>query len=337
MTLFDSVPATDKPLDDLRQRLDTLHLTQESDHTELSQFPRQICEGSIQRWQLRPGLDLMIHDLTFREKAVVKRGSSGNTPHLGMSFCLAGQIRGLSPEAQQEVRLQPGRVSFGVINGTSRQIEYAARQRVSLVHLHIQPEALRLSTRETVEQFPGPLRNILTGGEQAAYFRSQVMTTVMGATVRQLLACPYQGLAQRLYLESKTLELVGLCFDQLLSNWGTPCWAADLKADDVERIVHARDLLLSQVTNPPTLLELSHQAGLNDRKLKQGFRQVFGTTVFGYLHTYRMHQAKQLLIMPEATIASVAQAIGYRNPEAFSVAFRRTFAITPKAYQLQHR
>jgi len=50
-----------------------------------------------------------------------------------------------------------------------------------------------------------------------------------------------------------------------------------------------------------------------------------------------MQQAKQLLMMPEATIASVAQAIGYRNPEAFSVAFRRTFAITPKAYQLQHR
>jgi AraC-like DNA-binding protein len=95
--------------------------------------------------------------------------------------------------------------------------------------------------------------------------------------------------------------------------------------------------LLNHVANPPTLLELAHQVGLNDRKLKQGFRSVFGTTVFGYLRHYQMQQAKQLLLMPGTTIASVAQAVGYRNPEAFSVAFRRTFDITPKSYQLQHR
>ncbi|MEM8639741.1 MAG: AraC family transcriptional regulator [Cyanobacteria bacterium P01_G01_bin.54] len=104
-----------------------------------------------------------------------------------------------------------------------------------------------------------------------------------------------------------------------------------------DRIVHAKDLLLSQLSAPPTLLKLAHQVGLNDRKLKQGFRQVFGTTVFGYLHNHRMTQAKQLLVLSGATIAGVAQQVGYRSPEAFSAAFRRTFEINPKAYQLQKR
>gem|GEM_PF-6937181 len=29
------------------------------------------CRGSIQRWQLRPGLDLVIHDVAFRDRSGV--------------------------------------------------------------------------------------------------------------------------------------------------------------------------------------------------------------------------------------------------------------------------
>ncbi|NET51062.1 MAG: helix-turn-helix transcriptional regulator, partial [Merismopedia sp. SIO2A8] len=72
-------------------------------------------------------------------------------------------------------------------------------------------------------------------------------------------------------------------------------------------------------------------------KLKQGFRHLFGTTVFGYLCNYRMEQAQQLLHSPHITIAQVAVQVGYRNPEAFSTAFRRKFAVGPKAYQLRQR
>ncbi|NEO28397.1 MAG: helix-turn-helix transcriptional regulator [Kamptonema sp. SIO4C4] len=206
-----------------------------------------------------------------------------------------------------------------------------------LAHLHIHPTALSFASEAMIEQMPTNLKNWLTGRRESSYFHTCAMTTVMKATVWQLLNCPYQGLAKRLYLEGKTLELIGLYLDQISHDQGLRQTVDDLQSDHVERILQARDLLLHQVTNPPTLLELAHRVGLNDRKLKQGFRSVFGTTVFGYLRNYQMEQAKQLLLMPGTTIASVAQAVGYSSPEAFSVAFRRTFAVTPKTYQLQHR
>ena len=61
------------------------------------------------------------------------------------------------------------------------------------------------------------------------------------------------------------------------------------------RIHQAKDILIRQIDNPPSLLSLARQVGINDFKLKQGFRQVFGTTVFGYLHSHRMERAAQLL------------------------------------------
>lgn len=44
-----------------------------------------------------------------------------------------------------------------------------------------------------------------------------------------------------------------------------------------------------------TLIELSRLIGLNDYKLKKGFKEMFGTTVFGYLREKRLEKAFHLL------------------------------------------
>lgn len=64
----------------------------------------------------------------------------------------------------------------------------------------------------------------------------------------------------------------------------------------VERIHYTKDILIRNSNNPPSLLALARQVGLNDCTLKKGFRQVFGTSAFGYLHDYRMQQVQQLLL-----------------------------------------
>ncbi|QUY43764.1 AraC family transcriptional regulator [Acaryochloris marina] len=329
-----STLAQAKLIEGLQPKLATVSLMPTTNQAEIIQLPSPACSGSIQKWRLRPGLELVIHEIGIREKIVIERDTSNKETQLGLSFCLAGQIRGMGLNAEQALQFEAGQVSLGVINGGKRRVEYAEKQRISLVHCHVQPETIGLSNQDSIDQLPQPLQEAISGRDRPSYFQSASMTPLMTATVRQLLQCPYQGLSQRLYIESKTLELIGLYFDQLLSNDRSQHQGAGLSGDEVDRIHYARDIILSQIDNPPTLLELAHRVGLNDRKLKQGFRQVFGTTVFSYLHKHRMEQAQQLLLMPGATIAGVAQAVGYRSPEAFSVSFRRTFAISPKAYQM---
>ena len=46
--------------------------------------------------------------------------------------------------------------------------------------------------------------------------------------------------------------------------------------------------LTQRMDDPPSLVELARKVGINDYKLKVGFREVFGTTVYKYLHTHRM-------------------------------------------------
>lgn len=151
--------------------------------------------------------------------------------------------------------------------------------------------------------------------------------------LHQIYQCPYHGLTRQVYLESKALELFSLQFNSCdLSSVSSQ--KLSIKKEDLDRVEYAKDILIQSYLNPPSLKELSQKVGLNDRTLKLGFKQLFGTTVFGYLYNYRMEQAQELLRNSNLTIAQIAHRVGYSNPEAFSTAFRRKFAQSPKSYQL---
>ncbi|MEM8615198.1 MAG: AraC family transcriptional regulator [Cyanobacteria bacterium P01_H01_bin.105] len=184
-------------------------------------------------------------------------------------------------------------------------------------------------------ELPPPLHRLMQGARRFHQPMGK-MTLAMIRVLKQILQVPYRGPAGHLYLECKAQELLALQLATLDAD-ATASSPSPVKAADLERVHYARDILVAQLSNPLSMMELSRQVGLNEYTLRQGFRYLFGTTVFGYLRTCRMEQAQHLLRQSDITVAQVAHQVGYRNPEAFSTAFRRQFAISPKAYQLGKR
>ncbi|GAB4049906.1 helix-turn-helix transcriptional regulator [Spirosoma litoris] len=78
-----------------------------------------------------------------------------------------------------------------------------------------------------------------------------------------------------------------------------------------------------------SLLQLARFVGLNDYKLKKGFREVVGHTVFGYFNDLRMPYAHQLVCDSSFTIGDVATKLGYSETHHFSSAFKRKFGYLP--------
>ena len=103
--------------------------------------------------------------------------------------------------------------------------------------------------------------------------------------------------------------------------------------DDRERksrkLIEAKELLNTRIDNPPTIVELSKLTGINEYKLKKGFKELFGTTIFGYIHHSRMSLAKRLLLGTDKSAKEIAYETGYSSPQHFSNAFKKQFGITP--------
>jgi AraC family transcriptional regulator, transcriptional activator of the genes for pyochelin and ferripyochelin receptors len=163
-----------------------------------------------------------------------------------------------------------------------------------------------------------------------------LMTPDMSRIIRNLLNCQYKGDVKNVYLEAKVLELFVLALDQI-SNGNINKSQITLRPYDIEKIHEAHDYLISNLDNPCTLIELAHKVGINDFKLKKGFKQIFGTTVYESLIDARMEKAKYLLLETETAIEQIAYTTGYKNLSSFITAFKKKMGYSPGSYKRMKR
>lgn len=135
-----------------------------------------------------------------------------------------------------------------------------------------------------------------------------------------------------MFLQSKAIELLALQCEQVESESrrNRVLQVDKISRTDEERIYYARDLLLANAQDPLSLNELARKAGLNEFKLKNGFRKVFDNTVFGYLSDYRLDQAKQMIREGKLSFTDIADELGYSSLQHFSNAFRKKYGMSPR-------
>jgi AraC-like DNA-binding protein len=146
--------------------------------------------------------------------------------------------------------------------------------------------------------------------------------------VHQIVNNPYKGDLEPIFLLSKSVELLVLCAES--------CRLTVEKKEafitspaDKEKILAVRDLINEKLDCPPNLSTISRTVGLNEYKLKRGFRQVFNTTVFGYLSEQRLLLARDYLLDTRRTAAEIGYQLGYSTPQHFNNAFKKRFGSTP--------
>jgi AraC-like DNA-binding protein len=151
---------------------------------------------------------------------------------------------------------------------------------------------------------------------------------LMKNIIQQMAQNPFKGSVKRLYVESKVLELFATQLESFENQEGN-CDCNQTSHHDREKIYHAKKLLEDRLHNPPTIYELSRLVGLNEFKLKKGFKATFGNTIFGYLSEYRLGFARQFLLDTDKPIADISDMIGYSQQQHFSTAFKRRYGVTP--------
>ena len=90
--------------------------------------------------------------------------------------------------------------------------------------------------------------------------------------------------------------------------------------------------MISRMVEPPTLVELAEEIGLSLKKLKEGFKQVYGDSVFSFLFDYKMEYARRMLESGQYNVNEVGLRVGYSTASHFISAFKKKYSTTPKKY-----
>lgn len=162
--------------------------------------------------------------------------------------------------------------------------------------------------------------------ESAGVARLNPMAPVAAERLKSMFATGYGGAARRLYLESCALDLLaGLIGEDPAA--GDP---PTVLPRHRQSAMAAREYLELHFQHPPSIPELARIVGTNEFTLKRAFKALFGTTLYGYVSTRRMEQAK-LLLRQGMPVASTAHAVGYECVRSFSAAFRRQTGQSPSS------
>lgn len=163
------------------------------------------------------------------------------------------------------------------------------------------------------------------------YYQEEHISPQMAVVLSQMLNFNMHSSIKTLYYTGKTYELLSLLFNKNedLNIENCPFLSDE---DDVLKIKQVKDIIINQLSDPPTLQELADQVGINIKKLKLGFKQIYGDSVFSFLFDYKMEYARKLLDQGNYNVNEVGTKIGYSTSSHFIAAFKKKFGTTPKKY-----
>lgn len=149
--------------------------------------------------------------------------------------------------------------------------------------------------------------------------------------LNQLITKQTNQILRPIFIKGKVYELLSYYFSNSSENETEHC-PYIASEETVSKIKHAKDIIIEEMINPPSLDELSKRVGLNIKKLKTDFKEFYGIPVFTFLLNYKMELAKTLLQEQQLNVNEIASQLGYSTSSHFIAAFKRKYKITPKQF-----
>lgn len=165
------------------------------------------------------------------------------------------------------------------------------------------------------------------------YYNQNNISLKMNAVLHEMISPSLNANSNNnLFLKAKVYELFSLIFQSNDdNNEKCPYIMSD---DHLRKVKLAKEIILKRYSNPPTLVDLAQEIKLSLKKLKQGFKEVYGAPVFQYLLEYKMDLAKKMLSSGKYNVNEVSINLGYSTASHFIAAFKRRYNITPKQFTL---
>jgi AraC-like DNA-binding protein len=266
--------------------------------------------------------------LKFHNKGAVDRfRRSVDKSFIQLHFCLSGKGKLIFNHGHYTLDI-PENKSYLLYNP----------QQGLPIDLELEPDTKMIILLITIEKFhtffsqEAGLIHFLSGeNKDKKCYRDKELNPNEIMVLNQIFHYGLHSSLEKLYTKGKVYELISLYFHKADNEGAQNCPFLEDEVN-VEKIQKAKQILIERMAEPPSLNELSDMINLPLAHLKEGFKHIYGETVFAYLLSYKMEYARKLLATKKYNIAEVSFEVGYSTPSHFIAAFKKKYGATPKRY-----
>lgn len=286
---------------------------------------KSIAQGSIDEIILEKGFLVLTAKNDSNSLGVIERDV--NSSYIQFHFCVKGT---------GDFIFNQGNYVLKIIE--DRSLLLYNPQRDLPLHLELQPQSWLVSLIISIDKFhhlfseDADYVSFLTAENRSKkYYKDDEINPSMAVVLNQMLSFNLNDSIKPLYFRGKAYELLSLFFNRDKDANIEQCpFLVD--EENVAKLKRAKDIIISNMAEPPSLQELSDTIGLSLKKLKEGFKQIYGDTVYGFLFDYKMEVARKLLDSGDYNVNEVGFKVGYSTASHFIAAFKKKYGTTPKKY-----
>ncbi len=304
-------------------------LIDEPIHDDLLLIPEAMGEGYVRKVTFGNDFRLLIHRYKLKEDLVIKRNPTVVANDLmSIFFYNNEQPIDLIYNKQQPVKFSQKNES--AVQVTTNDLSSLIRfpKNIETQYLVVGITSSKLASLIGTEG-PNHIIRTMTGGTSSfMYFES------MNAEIQQILnnitLINMNGQLSIFFVRIKVQELLYHLISKLSQRENTS--QHPINNADAEKLIVVRNIILSNLSEPPVLHKLATTIGMSETKLKQLFKQTFGDSIYNYYQTIRMEEAAFLLKQAGYSVSEVGYQLGFSNLSHFSRLFQKHYGMTPKKY-----
>jgi|TARA_B110000967_G_scaffold4815_1_gene4758 AraC-like DNA-binding protein len=286
---------------------------------------KNIAQGSFLETEIEAGFVVMTCQNESSEVQLLEKEIDSS--FIQFHFCLKGQCRFVFNNG-----------TYGLNISEENSLLLYNPQRDLPIHLEVDPNTWVVSVLISIKKFHGLFSHeadyitfLSDGNQDKKYYKDGQISPSTAIVLNQLINYNLNSTIKSLYFKGKAYELLSLYFNRGEDANIEQCpFLVD--ESNVVKIRQAKDIMIDRILEPPTLTALASEIDLSLKKLKEGFKQIYGTTVFGFLFDYKMEVARKLLESGAHNVNEVGLKVGYSTASHFISAFKKQYGTTPKKY-----
>lgn len=144
---------------------------------------------------------------------------------------------------------------------------------------------------------------------------------------------PHTDFINKLFLEGKAYQVMTeqiLQYEDDLNDTAHQILMRQFTISKIKKIAKNID---SNLADLDTIAKMAKEVGLTEKKLQEGFKVLYNTTINNYIQKNRLEKIKELLISTDMNMGEIAYEVGINSKSYLSKIFKAHFGISPTEFK----
>lgn len=292
-------------------------------------LPENYGKGYIKSFNFGPEMNMMINQCEFKEEMTITR-AGGNSRKEEITFSFRNLFAQDNKVAEKEDSVVKRSAAIPSVQVSAGDIDIEvfipAKTKINTIVITVHINLLKSWINDTVEN---KFLNTITLQDKP-YLYDQIISNEILEVAGKIGSTAENKQLGHFYLKMKAEEMIYHFLSEMSKRESITSYP--LNVADVKAMYNIKDILSSDLSNPPDLGDLALLSNMSESKMNKLFKQIFGNSIYNYYQALRMNEAAYLIREEKLSVSETGYRLGFSNLSHFSRIFEKHIGMKPKKY-----